>query len=250
MRMHTPRMFHLKPNITYVCDRGCPNCNRATRLCPSSEREDLSPEQFAKMLGDSARVGHKWLRITLTGGEPTMHPQFEQIVDAMMDYKREHNPECKMCTYTYHHREFFEKVERVKAKYPDFIVFDTKKDKPRIHLYAPHMAPVDDPKFGPGHAYIGCHLGGHLCGLGYDSRGFFCCSLGAAIARIFALGIAVPNVADISRDVMIGQFKHLCSRCGFYNLAKPSPGNGEPISPAWKDAIERYNRVNGTASGS
>jgi len=242
-KMHTPRMLHMKPNITYICDRRCPNCNRATQHCPSSVNENLSANQFSKMLlEDSIKSGKKWARITLTGGEPTMHPEFDKFVEILAEYKKKYDPSCIIATYTYHHPKFFYKIEEAKAKYPELDVKDTQKDKPEIHRWATYMAPVDDPRFGPDHFYLGCHIGGHLCGLGYDQTGFYCCSLGAAIARVFGVQhIAIKDFNDLTRDNLIGQYQTLCSRCGFYNSCRARSVK-EPMSPAWVDAVKNFKR--------
>lgn len=232
-------MKHLKVNITYVCDMGCPNCNRATRHCPSNHGENLTPEQFAHMLSESARVNYPWARMVLTGGEPSMHPKISDMIDVMMDYKHSHNPNMYACVCTYHHPRFFHKLEEAKVKHPDLVIQDTQKEKPRIHRYATYVAPIDDPRYGPDHPYNGCHHGGHLCGLCYDYQGFHACVCGAAISKVFGFDIAIKNIEDLNRDNFMRQYQTLCARCGYYKPAR-AHGTREPMSAVWKKAVAEY----------
>lgn len=238
-KMYTPRMRHLKVNMTYLCDLRCPNCNRATQHCPSSAQDNVSLLTWSNMLEECGRQGKIWTRITLTGGEPTLHPEFNGFVDAMAAYKHKYNPDCIITTYTYHHPKFFYKIEKALADHPYLDVKDTSKDKPKIHKIATYMAPIDDPKYGPNHFYKGCQSG-HLCGLGFDNSGFYFCSVAAGIARIFGLQhLAIKNIEDCSRDNLLAQYQPLCSKCGFYHNPRPV-GDEEPMSPAWVKAIEDF----------
>jgi hypothetical protein len=242
VRVFLPRIQHLKINVTYRCDRGCTNCNRATGLCPSSKKEDLSPKQIENMLNDCVKNNKSWTRITLTGGEPTMHENFEEIVDILMYYKRKYNQECNVGTYTYHHPKFYYKIENVMKKYPDFEVKDTMKQKARVHKIAQFQAPVDmEPdKYNKDHLYHGCNDGSRLCGLGYDITGFYCCPVGAAIARIFKLDVAIKTVAEITVKRLIEQYAPLCPKCGLYAYYKANVDKNL-ISPTWLKAIKEYN---------
>lgn len=234
-------MPHLKVETTYVCDRRCPNCNRFTSLAPAGHNEDVDPDVLAAMLEKCGKTGRIWTRITLTGGEPTMHPRFEDLIHAIMRYKRLYNPKCYSGTYTYHHPVHFEKVERMLKQYPDLVVLDTMKEKPREHRYAVCLAPVDDPKMSRKHDYKGCHLGGRLCGLGYDYRGFYCCSIAAGIARVFGLDIAVKDIGDVTVESMIAQFKDVCPKCGFYQLYV-AKCDKDLLSRTWRRQFRSFNR--------
>lgn len=243
---HTPRLGHLKPNITYLCDLGCPNCNRAVKHAPSSTEEDLSPNQFAKMLLDeSPKCNKVWNHITLTGGEPTLHPHFDQFIDILAEYKKM-QPHCIIETYTYNHPKYNYKIEEALKKYPYLSIKNTDKKSPKIHRYASYKAPIDNPQFGPNYSYNGCHQGCHICGLGYDYKGFYCCSMGAAIARVFNLDIAIKDLSIIStpdivtnRIPLMAQYAILCPKCGFFNCAKARTME-EPMSQTWIKAFEEY----------
>jgi len=196
------------------------------------------------MLKECVQFNKSWTRITLTGGEPTMHDKFEEIVDIIMDYKKNYNPKLNAGTYTYHHPKFFYKIKNVLKKYPNFEIKDTKKINPRIHKIAIHNAPIDlEPeKHNKDHLYYGCNEGARLCGLGYDTTGFYCCPIGASIARVFRLNVGIKNVKDLTVKRLIEQYEPLCSKCGQYAYYKAYV-NKDIISPTWQKSIQEYNQI-------
>ena len=239
--VYAPRIAHLKINCTYACDRRCANCNRVTRIAPSCPSEDLDPAQLARMLEEASHGGPRWTRIVLTGGEPTMHPGFEELVDVMMDYKQRRNPECHMTTFTYHHPEHYCKIERATRKHPLFQVWDTGKQEGRIHRWAPFMAPIDNPKRDPNHFYRGCHMNCRLCGTGYDYKGFYCCPVATNIARIFGMDMAIQHPKDVTLESLTDQFQAVCPKCGLYNYYPAGDSAKDLVSKSWLEAFRRYN---------
>ena len=244
-RVFLPRLPHLKINITYRCDRGCTNCNRLTGLCPSTKEQELTPGQIADMLADCVKYNKTWTRITLTGGEPTMHDGFEDIVDILMAYKKMINPELKATTYTYHHPKYYYKIENVIKKYPDFEIKDTRKDKPRVHKIAYMKAPIDiDPKkYNDQHLYTGCNEGARLCGIGWDFSGYYVCPIMASISRVIKLDVAIKSIKDLTVKNLVKQYNPICKYCGCYAYYKAKV-NKDLISPTWAEAIRLYKMDN------
>ena len=238
VQVFRPRLGLLKVNITYVCDRGCLSCNRACRLAPSKHKEDLSPASLKEMLDESASTNKFWSSIVLTGGEPSMHPRFQELVDVLMEYKHASNPTLSAEVYTYHHPIFYQEVEDAKKRHPDLVITDTMKITPvTYHATAHYMAPLDDPKYGPDHQYTGCKRG-VLCGLCKDYKGIWCCPQAAGIGRIFGVDVAHKNLKNITLDSMSDMYKVVCKYCGYYSNAQ---GKGrEPISKTWHDAFVKY----------
>jgi len=67
------RLLGLLFELTYACDLRCPFCYN------EKERQGrrLSLEDYARVFGEGRRAGALYL--TLSGGEPTLHPQFFEI---------------------------------------------------------------------------------------------------------------------------------------------------------------------------
>lgn len=234
-----PKMPHLRANITYVCDRKCPNCNRACGVAPSSAAENMPVEAFQKVMADSVALGKKWTKIVLTGGEPSLHPDMLAFAEAAMGYKNDFYPECNVWISTYFHPKMFRKVEEAVAKFPGLQIMGNPKEKPRTHTFAPYMAPMDDPSIPADHFYAGCHLVGSLCGTTVDYKGFYCCPIAPAIARVFKLDLAVKELKDVSVDTLTAQHHEACRRCGQYTYIK-AHGNEEPMSRVWQEAVRAY----------
>lgn len=239
-----PRIMHLKVNTTYACDRQCPNCNRACTLAPSGHSCDMTPDYFHKVLEACAATGKRWKKITLTGGEPTMHPQIAALFDVAFDYRDRHDKDCIICINTYHHPVFYTRAQEVKDRHPSLEIMDTGKKAPAAHLYATYMAPRDTGEYGKDYVWGGCQAGSALCGVCLDHKGFYCCPCAAAIARVFGLDIAITDPKSLTLDILTDQYPHVCSLCGFYNHSY-SGTMDEPISPSWLDALNRYRESRG-----
>lgn len=67
------RTLHLY--LTNKCNLHCPHCYM---FSGTPEENELSTEELLRMISDYAKAGGE--RITLSGGEPTIHPAFDEIV--------------------------------------------------------------------------------------------------------------------------------------------------------------------------
>lgn len=238
-----PKMCHLRANITYRCDRGCPNCNRACGVAKSNINEDMTIDQFKTAMDDIGSSGTKLTKLVITGGEPSLHPDLVAIADAAMEYKAKYSPQCTVWIATYHHPKYFYRIEEALKRHKDLAVMGSPKEKPRIHNYATYLAPIDDPHEDPNHFYRGCHLNGSLCGMTVDFQGFWCCPVAPAIARVFDLDISVKTYDQVSLDSLTAQYDQTCRRCGYYKMRKAG-SKEEPQSESWKIALNNYKRKN------
>ena len=199
----------------------------------------MSADAFWKIMKDSVDLEKKWTKIVLTGGEPSLHPDMLAFAEAAMWYREKFYPECNVWVSTYFHPKMFHKVEEAVAKLPGLQIMGNPKEKPRTHAYAPYLAPMDDPSIPLDHFYAGCHLVGSLCGTTVDYKGFYCCPIAPAIARVFGLDIAVKNLEDVSIDSLTAQYDQACRRCGQYTYCK-ARGSLEPMSKSWEEAVKAY----------
>jgi hypothetical protein len=199
----------------------------------------MKVEQFEKVMNDSVELKKVWTKIILTGGEPTQHPDLMGFADAAMYYCDKINPECNVWLATFHHPKFFHKAEEVLSKHNRIKIMGVPKEKPREHVFAPYLAPVDKKDADPNHFYRGCHNVGSLCGTTVDYKGFWCCPVAPAIARVFNLDIAVPELKQVSIESLTAQYDQSCRRCGYYNFERVC-GESEPMSDSWSIALKRY----------
>ncbi|MCA9518065.1 MAG: radical SAM protein, partial [Myxococcales bacterium] len=72
-------------DITYLCNLHCMNCNRS--VTQAREAMHMPMEMITRFVDESLATGKRWRRIRVLGGEPTLHPQFEQVVSELVRYK-------------------------------------------------------------------------------------------------------------------------------------------------------------------
>jgi hypothetical protein len=66
---------HFALQITERCNLECPHCNRW------SEGRDMPADEVLRYAERMHEVGYSW--VALGGGEPTLHPQLEAIIDGL-----------------------------------------------------------------------------------------------------------------------------------------------------------------------
>ena len=66
--------------VTTACDRECPDCCEGDVVLRAKGRV-FSPESIAADIAALGAVGF----VTLTGGEPTLHPRFEEVAHLAYD---------------------------------------------------------------------------------------------------------------------------------------------------------------------
>jgi organic radical activating enzyme len=75
----------LELDITYACSFSCINCDRICNLI--KDPDIVTIDQIIKLLYESEINNYKWEKLRIVGGEPTLHPNFEDIVKVLYDYK-------------------------------------------------------------------------------------------------------------------------------------------------------------------
>jgi len=233
--------YTLEIDITYRCTLRCGNCNRSTGVAPSHPGQDITLEQIEKWIRQSRDQRYPWKRLRIIGGEPTVHPQFEVILHLLAAYRKEHNPGLVIEVFSNGATaETGRKLAWVQLTFPDILVVNSKKYSNRQASFVlVHQAPADRPG-ALDYVYQGCRLP-LVCGMNFNYSGFYCCSPGSAIARVFGLDIAMKDIGAISDAGLKRMFGTLCPLCGHFDprVAGRHPGP-DTISPSWQKALERY----------
>lgn len=81
-------MRRLQLDLGFICDLGCYKCDRHLDIAPGKPEENLTLEQIERMLDESVKEKYIWEAMLLLGGEPTLHPQFREIVKLLSEYKK------------------------------------------------------------------------------------------------------------------------------------------------------------------
>lgn len=221
-------------DITYDCNLLCHNCNRSASQAP--EKLHIPLDSVRSFVTESIDCGKRWKRIRVLGGEPTLHPQFLDIVKELLRYHARH----QTCVIEIVTNGYGPIVQSQLARLPAAIrVENSRKTGPVQLEFAPfNLAPVDDPRYRHADYTNGCSIM-RDCGMGLTPSGYYPCAISGGIDRIAEMGLGrsiLPDDSDDMRDVLSVS----CSLCGRFKDGHYVPKNlrpklpGQPVSPSWK----------------
>lgn len=219
-------------DLTYACQLKCFNCNRSCTQAPTDER--ISVTQIKKFINESVENNIRWKAIELLGGEPTLHPDIFEIMNLLLEYKRNLSNDTHIHLVT---NGFGEKVNKILRKVPKEIriIGDSKKSPiPLFSLF--NDAPQDWRSYKPEDYSNGCPVLSH-CGMGLSPYGYYCCGIAAGIDRIFSFDIGRKHLPSHD-DLMVNHLQTFCKLCGMFASFKFT--RKEFMSHTWKMAYENY----------
>lgn len=232
-----PNQRKVEIEITTMCSLACFNCDRSVRQAPS--RESMSLAQIEKFVKESFELNWQWERISLIGGEPTLHPQFFQVLDIVKKYK-ERYPNCVIELTTNGRGP---KVLEMLSKIPDWVFVRNSEKRSNKHAFSSYnIAPIDLKKYKNADFSKGCWIT-TICGLGLTRHGYYPCGAGGSLDRIFGLNIGLKNLSEVNDDVLKSQLKMLCKYCGhFKDNDNSEKVDEEAMSPSWREAYANYKK--------
>ncbi len=221
--------------ITTYCSLACFNCDRSVRQAPTGEY--MSLEQIEKFVKESWNLNWQWERITILGGEPTLHPQFFEVLEIIKKYK-DKNPACVVEIAT---NGYGPKVQEVLAKMPDWVkIRNSAKQSNRQNFSSYNLAPIDLKKYQNANFIKGCWVT-EVCGLGLTRYGYYPCGAGASVDRVFGFDIGLKKLADVNRHILKKQLKQLCRYCGhFKDSFETGRVSEDKVSPSWEAAYKAH----------
>lgn len=238
--MFKPDIHSLELDITYACGFGCNNCNRMTVIAPGTREQNVTPEQVRHLLADSVECGYPWWRFSVLGGEPTVHPEFEEIMEILCSYRAVHNPGLHIRLSTHGHGPgVAHKLAWLREHHPEVEILNTQKTSPEQDDFdAINIAPQDlDPDWHASHQYEGCAIPS-VCGIGFNYMGFYVCAIAGAIDRIFSLGLALSEVKELDAERLMATYNSVCSKCGHYRPLRENKTT--LLSNSWRRALRQY----------
>jgi len=236
----TPKNIEL--DLTYTCNLNCVNCVRSCGLAPSNDR--MTVEQVKRFIKENIDNNMKWAKIRAMGGEPTLHPDILEILELLLEYKRNHAPDTCIEIVT---NGYSEKVKNVLSKVQGEvnIANSSKKSRVQDRFLAFNLAPRDIPYYKFTDFSIGCRAM-NACGMGMTPSGYYLCAMAGGIDRVFGFDIARKKM-PLPGDPMLDQSTVICQYCGRFR------GMGgwvkkEIISPSWQKALKEYKTKKPTLS--
>ncbi len=242
-------------DLTHFCDLSCINCNRSCGLNQAPENAMISTDQIRRFVCESIESGKRWERILLEGGEPSLHPDIDEILAILLNYKSEFAPACEilLCTNGYG-----EKAGMLISKPPkNIIIRNSEKSPGNNNGHFPfNIAPVDLWKFRKADYSRGCYIH-KLYGIGLNRNGYYPHPICGGIDRIFGFDIGLKKIPD-SSDELTPQMERLCGLCGhFYEYVRVNGKvrvslkkqkieiTGGHQSKTWKNAYSSF-RISGS----
>jgi hypothetical protein len=237
---YDPNLFAIELEINSYCNLACFNCDRSIRQARTDE--EMSLENIQKFVDESIALKWKWHVIKILGGEPTLHPQFFEILKILNIY-RDFNPACQI---TLASNGFGEKVNDVLTMIPSWVkILNTKKTSFVNCFSSYNIAPIDTAEFENKDFSKGCIIP-EKSGLGLTRYGYYACGAGASVDRVFGFDIGIKKLINVTNDQLRKQMKILCSFCGHfkyftYDHEKTSKCvYNEQMSTSWEKAYAKY----------
>jgi hypothetical protein len=191
-------------------------------------------------INDTIECNKKYHIIDLFGGEPTLHPQFKEIVLLFEKANKEHNITDMLTVGTNGYaQESFNLCHF--AEQHGFITENSLKDEGfKNHTKKWEYIPSNVAPCDVGHEVPkdGCwyYKAGHG-GFAFDNKGYYACNLILASARLFDYQPACQSVKDLTEEKVKEGFEQHCKRCP---LALPIDPLflGKQVSSARDDIID------------
>jgi uncharacterized radical SAM superfamily Fe-S cluster-containing enzyme len=248
-KVFLPNLERIELDITYDCNLKCINCNRSCTQSPTSAA--MSLDQVRAFAAESVGLGKRWDVINVLGGEPTLHPEFQQIVRILLDeYVDVASPDTTVQVTSNGHGTFVQGQLAGLPKHPRLLVNDESfKASPRVPYFTPfNDAPVDDPAFEDAEFSRGCWVTAY-CGIGLNHLGYFACAVAGGIERVLGTGRGVQRLADVDLSIRDTLDKY-CRLCGNFKHSAQSRGDFVPrshkdactdpvLSPTWRRLYDR-----------
>lgn len=230
-------------DITYVCNLRCLNCNRSISQAP--EKMHISLDMIRRFVDESISRSKHWKVIRVLGGEPTLHPEFQEILAELLRY-RAWSPNSRIELVSNGHGKA---VNAALAKVPAGIIVENTAKVGNIQpgFGAFNFAPVDDPAFQAAEYRNGCDIM-EQCGMGLTPLGYYPCAVAGGIDRIAGKHLGIRSLPAEDDDMLEASDK-LCRLCGHFREGHCAPeGVRAPLltqamSPTWQKLYDDRKQI-------
>lgn len=233
---HKQQFKFINLEITSACNLACFSCNQYCDSAPTKERMTLG--QIRRFLAESREMRWPWEEVLLMGGEPTLHPDFDDIALEVLKLNNYlPNVRLKVTTNGMGKRAQAGVIAARRLGYEVNIGSFPLDKRPGTNVVPEFgntlLAPVD-----MGIKDIrSCQIHG-TCGMALTRWGYLPCPCGGA--RVLGLDIFASRLEDVTEEWAADGIRQLCGTCGrnlnYCQLVRDNDG----VSPFWEAMLARY----------
>ncbi|MEJ2424258.1 MAG: radical SAM protein [Candidatus Thiodiazotropha sp.] len=225
---------HLEIDLTWSCNLRCHNCNRSCSQIPTAERIEF--EQIRRFLDEITASKQGWEQIRLLGGEPTLHPEIDAILDVILTWRDTCSPDTLIEITSNGHGSH---VNRVIEGLPSGVVLNNTQKSSRTQPFCSfNIAPVDRPEYAFAEYSNACRVIKYS-GVGFTPYGWYACPVAGGIDRIMGFDMGMKHLPE-KEDDMLDQLKVFCRLCGHFKRLFEHPVVRPLQSESWKKAYARH----------
>ena len=239
-----PNLKKIEIDITYLCNLKCTGCDRSCTQAP--ETLHLPVQAIREFLSQTEKMGHQWESVHILGGEPTLHPNFLEIITLLDDWFQKHSPATELKVIS---NGYSRKTQELLKKIPKRWYYENsfKDGSPDIPYFEPfNMAPIDMPEWKDEDFSKGCWIS-QYCGIGLTPEGYFPCAVAGGIERIMKLGKGEQSLPDDDKSLKDMYFSY-CKFCGHFlqdgyltrDERKTRGFKPSEMSESWKKAYKQW----------
>jgi hypothetical protein len=190
--------------------------------------------QVAHFVDESLELGWIWRRISVLGGEPTLHPSLFEILE-QLDHYRSQIPSVRIQVVS---NGYGEQVTAILERLPVWVSIRNTRKTSVVQDYfdAYNVAPEDLEEYRDADFSGGCSVP-YQCGMALTRHGFYPCGAGASIDRIWGCGAGVTSLRDVTPEGLVAEFSRLCRHCGHFHGRKATT---ELQSASWRAAYQQW----------
>lgn len=243
---YAPTSGKAELHITYNCNLSCINCNRFSQVS-LPHTPDMTIGDVKEFFRQCRELNFN-PDILIIGGEPTVHPNFLEIVKLSREFKG------NGLVQVWSNGRDRAMIDHIRDKYQASCPEETFKAKSRTDF------PWDDYYISPADYGIERHKcwqhGSEICGISVDSGGYMPCAVGGMLDGVLKLGLRTKRLADLFDNEKNAEItKKMCESCGAclsqllngeelekwrkYVTSQPKRF-GSYMSPTWLKATEKY----------
>lgn len=249
-----PNLSKIELDITYECNLKCLGCNRSCTQAPT--KESLSLDDIKRFVQESIENNHYWELINVLGGEPTLHPEFKEIISWIYtEYIEKFSPETILQIVSNGYEENSRLLcEEMRTLFKNVrIDYGSYKSEKVVEYFSPfNDAPIDDPKYKDADFSKGCWVTSY-CGIGFNGKGYYACAVAGGIDRILENNREIKALKDLNQQILENQLNEFCRLCGNFKAYQSNHGDFIPrvekepfkniVTSTWK-SIYKQNAKN------